>query len=306
MGLMRRALVIASVVALTATVLMAAPAHANFHLIKISEVFPGTAASPEAQFVELQMYSSGQNQLATHSLVVYDDTGLETGRYTFTSSVPDGSDQTHVLVATPDAEMLFGVQADLEMEATIAAAGGKVCWEPGLVDCASWGSYSGGAADQGANATGTPFNQPAGLVPGQSMERKTSGGTDPGKLDAGDDTNDSAADFQLAEPSPQANGATGPVTHKRSITLALKGHLEAKGRVTVEDDFADCRKNVPVRVQRHVGGGWETVKKATTDSRGAYSTNIPDQAGKYRAKALIVTPTDTDKCAAATSKTAKT
>ena len=298
----KRALGIVTAVVVGTTLLWTGPAHANFHLIKITEIFPGTAAEPAAQFVELQMYSDGQNQLATHSLVVYDDMGLEQARYTFTAAVPDGSDQAHVLLATPEAETLFGVEADLAMAASIQPGGGKVCWEPGLVDCASWGSYSAGATDQGASATGTPFNAPAGLVPGQSMERKISGGANADKLDAGDDTNDSAADFQLASPTPQANSASAPSTHDRAITLTLKGHLVAKGRVTVKDDFADCGKSIPVKVQRRAGKTWKTVKKTATDSRGAYSVSIPDDAGKYRAQAPAVTPTDADKCAAATSK----
>jgi hypothetical protein len=300
---MRRALLI-GILTTCVALLLVAPARANFHLIKISEIFPGTAAEPAAQFVELQMYADGQNQLATHSLVVYDSTGIEQARYTFTTSVPDGSDQAHVLLATPEAETLFGVEADLEMTASIASAGGKVCWEPGLVDCASWGSYSGGAADQGASATGTPFNQATGLVPGQSMERKIAGGTSPDKLDAGDDTNDSAADFQLASPSPQANSGGAPQAHGRKISLALRGHLKASGRVTVSDDFADCSDGVSVVVQRRSGGGWKKVKKTTTASDGTYATTLPDKSGKYRSKAPAVTVSDDEKCSAATSPTA--
>jgi hypothetical protein len=52
---MRRAIVgsLLAVVALTA--------HASFHLMKVVEVFPGTAASPSAQYVVIQMYASGEN-----------------------------------------------------------------------------------------------------------------------------------------------------------------------------------------------------------------------------------------------------
>ena len=302
MKAMNRAWGTAGAIALIATILSAAPARANFHLIKISEIFAGTAAQPEAQFVELRMYSGGQNQLATHSLVVYDETGLETARFTFTSAVPNGDDQAAVLLATPEAETLFGVKADLAMTTSIVAAGGKVCWEPGLVDCASWGSYSGGAADQGANATGTPFNQPTGLVPGQSMERKIAGGMDPNKLDAGDDTNDSAADFQLASPTPQPNAASAATTHERSISLKLKDGLDASGKVTVEDDFDECSANVPVALQRKRGGGWKTVDKTQTNGSGAYETHVADKPGTYRAKATSVSAGDADDCLAATSR----
>jgi len=36
-------------------------ADATFHLMRIREVYPGSAANPGAEYVELQMYASGQN-----------------------------------------------------------------------------------------------------------------------------------------------------------------------------------------------------------------------------------------------------
>lgn len=60
------------------------------------------------------------------------------------------------------------------MDASIAGGGGKACFRSSggeLIDCASWGSYSGD--DTGS---GTPFNAPIGLTPDRSMTRDVSGG----------------------------------------------------------------------------------------------------------------------------------
>jgi hypothetical protein len=314
---MRRTGLVALLAALVAGALWPTSARASFHLVKITEVFAGTAAEPDAQFVELQMYSGGQNQVATHSVVVYDSAGLQQGTFTFTGNVPNGADQAYLLVATPQAEEALGVQADLEMSPVIAAAGGKVCWEPTLMlDCVSWGSYSAGGTDQGGNATGTPFNQATGLLPGQSMSRKISGGSRPTKLDEGDDTNDSAADFEATPPTPTSNASgpspspspsDGPAVerHARSITLELSGHLDAGGRVRAKDDFRQCVAKVPVMVQKKRGSGWDVVERARTNGRGSYDVHLPDSPGTYRARAKSFMATDADECGAATSKTAR-
>ena len=54
---------------------VALPASATFHLIKIVEVFPGTAVAPNAQYVVIQMYAGGQQFVAGHVITVFDRTG---------------------------------------------------------------------------------------------------------------------------------------------------------------------------------------------------------------------------------------
>jgi len=95
----------------------------------------------------------------------------------------------------------------------------------------------------------------------------------------------------------------GPVTHARSISLSLRKHLVARGKVSVGDAFTDCAASVPVKIQRRVSGHWKTVGSTTTSDTGAYKKRIRDKAGKYRAKAPKVslgTPV-TDICSGATS-----
>src|SRR5215510_840149 len=76
--------------------LAAAPAQASFHLMKIREVFAG----PGSAYVELQIYASGQNFVAGHSVRVYDDKGNEIAAVPFPSNVARGDSQSTLLVAT--------------------------------------------------------------------------------------------------------------------------------------------------------------------------------------------------------------
>jgi hypothetical protein len=186
------------------------PAHATFHLMMVKEVYAGSAAQPNAHFVELQMHASGQNFVTGKQVKVFNAVGAEVGSFTFPASVANGADQASILVGTPEVQTAFGIAPDLGMTPVIAASGGKACFfDPGdyinpgqtNIDCVSWGSFATGGD------TGTPA--PA-IPPGMSIERKISGGN-PAILDSGDDTHNSAADFQVAAPSPRNNsGAAAP------------------------------------------------------------------------------------------------
>lgn len=160
------------------------PASANFHLMKIREVYAGGPDTPGAQFVELQMTSAGQTQVQGHSVRIYDSSGAVVSTFTFNSPVASSANGSSILVATPAAVTAFGVAADLSMTPVIPALGGKVCFVG--VDCVSWGSYVD-------SDTGTPFNTYDGLVPGASAFR------------FGSDSGNSASDFRHAAPTPRNN-----------------------------------------------------------------------------------------------------
>jgi hypothetical protein len=178
------------------------PARAAFHLVMVTEVFPGFASSSNAQYVELQMYAQGQNFVLGHSVQVYDATGGLIGTFTFDAHAANGDDQASLLIATAEAQNLFGVVADLTMTPLISPAGGKVCFT-GSSDCVAWGAYVGSTF-----GVGDPFS-PAGLTLGQTAQRRLDRGS-PGILDESDDTNDSATDFAAAPPTPRTNaGVTG-------------------------------------------------------------------------------------------------
>jgi hypothetical protein len=182
---------------LSALLLLPLPASATFHLVKIVEVFPGATVEPSAQYVVLQMYFPGQNLVKTHSLTVFDATGTKVGTFTFGGNVSNGANLATMLVATPTAEDLFGINADLMMTPVLQAGGGAACWD--VVDCVAWGSFD--AANLLPKAPGTPFNAPTGLLLDMAMHRDLSSGG-------------AATSFAFAPPAPKNNagqsGTLGP------------------------------------------------------------------------------------------------
>jgi hypothetical protein len=272
--------------------------------MKVREVFAGTSTAPAAQFVELQMHAADQRFLAGHEVVVFDAAGTEIQAFTFTAPVSNGANQSYVLVATEEAEAAFDVTADLTMTPVIPAGGGRVCFRSSvdeLIDCASWGSYSGDDA-----ATGTPFNSPVGLVPDRSMERVITGGADDEALDEDDDTDDSEADFELASPSPTSNAGEAPppaTEHERTVTLSLRGALVARGKVTAEGDFEGCFRETAVKIQRRAGGRWKTAGRTETGSDGSYEVGLRDRSGRYRALTPATAPEEGHRCLKAVSRT---
>lgn len=221
------------------------PAHASFHLMMIREVFAGSAVQPNAHFVELQMYSGGQNFVGGKQVKIFDAAGNVVGTSTFSGSASNGANQASILVGTAEVQAAFGVAPDLTMAtAIIPAGGGKACFfDPGDayttakdIDCVSWGTYSG--PDTG---TGTPYS---GAIPsGMSIERKISGGN-PAVLDfPGDDTDNSSADFQSAPPSPQKNSGAGPAPAPGTDTTAPATDIgkPAKGKTYNDTTFKRFR-----------------------------------------------------------------
>jgi hypothetical protein len=73
---------------------------------------------------------------------------------------------------------------------------------------------------------------------------------------------------------------TTTTEHDRDVTLRLRGHLTAKGKVT--SDLDDCAAGVNVKIQRR-SGGWRTVGNVTTNDAGKYVADIRDRSGRYRA-----------------------
>ncbi len=206
--------------------LLTVPARAAFHLMKVVEVFPGYASNPNAQYVELQMYFPNQNFVTGHNLFVYDAAGALIGTFTFPGAVANGADQASILIATTQAQTLFGVTADLTMTPQINASGGKACFDPApfALECVAWGNYSGPPAGVGA-----PFS-PGGLPLGQAAQRRLDRGT-AGVLDPLDDTDDSATDFVSAPPTPRNNANVVGVAAQDFFTLTPCRVLDTRNAV---------------------------------------------------------------------------
>jgi hypothetical protein len=174
-------------------------AQATFHEVLISQLHPGSTAAPQSSFVELQMYSDGQNFVQNHSITVYGAGGASTDTFVFPDDLPGvGVDQQTMLVGDSGVEEAFGVTPDLiDADFNIPAAGGAVCWD-GL-DCVSWGNFSG----QTLPSSGIPVDA-AGIPDAEAIERRTSGGACSNRLEPGDDTDDSDSDFFNATPAPRS------------------------------------------------------------------------------------------------------
>jgi cysteine-rich repeat protein len=190
---------------LAATLASANPLPLSFHLVKVKEVYPGSHASPNAQYVVLQMPAPGENFVAGKEVRVYDYLGVVLGTFTFPGHVPIGTDQATIFVAAPDAQTFFSLPADLTMTAILPAVAGKVCFFDPVgnfdVDCVAWGGYSGTPTGVGA-----PENAPVGLTRGTVMRRRTDICGAAGNLDICDDTDDSANDFLSGlVPAPRNN-----------------------------------------------------------------------------------------------------
>jgi cysteine-rich repeat protein len=188
----------------------------TFHLMKVKEVFAGSEAAPNAQYVMLQMYSFGQNQVGGMQVVVYGPSGTVTNTFTFPAIVPNAADQSTILIATAEAQNFFApggpLVADLLMMPVLNRLGGKVCFHDpmfglGDIDCASWGGYGGAPA-----GVGVPFNFPVGLERGVAMRRRMDICGLPTILDGCDDTENSSMDFLPQPPAPRTNpGVNGAI-----------------------------------------------------------------------------------------------
>jgi len=179
--------------------LLAGPAQATFHLIQVREVYPGSAANPDAEYVELQMWRGSQNFVGGHFVRSYNAGGGVVATSPFPANVPNGANQSTLVLATPAAAEQLGIVADapLAPAGQLSPAGGAVCWEE--IDCVSWGSFAGGLP----SPAGSPV-APGGIPDGMAIRRSLARGC-PTLLDSADDSDDSVADFEITTPSPRPN-----------------------------------------------------------------------------------------------------
>ena len=187
--------------------LTAAPSAAIFHEMLIVKVFVGSAAAPDAQYVVLQMYNDGQTSLGGHPMRFFNAGGTSLGTSSF-GPISNGADDANILIATPTAEALFGITADLRVPVRMPAAGGKVCFDN--VDCFAWEAYT----NLPDSSIGTPF---ADFGDDLEADRLYAGA-----LDAFDDTNNSDVDFQ-SESAPNPRNNAGHIGFRNVDAVFLDG-----------------------------------------------------------------------------------
>ena len=194
--------------AVAGALLLAPSAHGAFHLMKVSEVYPGASnASPNDAFIELQMFASGQTFVSGHKVDYYTAGGALLGSYTIAGNVTNGDDQRKILIGDTQAAGSPDFTVDQLGDALSPGTetGGAVCFpDASPADCVSWGNF--------APAAGFPNTQSANapVIPdGQSLTRSTAPGC-PNLLETSDDTNNSATDFTLGAPNPENNSVAPP------------------------------------------------------------------------------------------------
>jgi hypothetical protein len=188
----------ACAVALILLLALPAAAHANHHEMVISEVHPGTGALADDAFIELQMYSSGQNVVTGQTISYYDSTGINTPFSQFVADPSNGQSQRTILVG--DSAVANPDLLDTNLDDHLDGPGGAACFESsvfGVVDCVAWGEFT--------NTAGLSVGNPAAAIPsGQSLTRSIAPGCET-LLEEPDDTDDSATDFTIASPTPRPN-----------------------------------------------------------------------------------------------------
>ena len=155
--------------------------------IKIRKVADG-APGPGPVFVELQMFTAGQTDLAGHTLSYWQpgpSGPVQSQVYTFPSGVVlDGTNQRRILVS---GNTWDGVAADFPGSFDFTGfTAGAICFDD--TDCVAWGAFTGSAS------LPSPVGTPAAIYGDAAIERHITGNCAT-MLEAADDTNNSLVDF---------------------------------------------------------------------------------------------------------------
>ncbi len=203
---MRRRLRITALAALAALgggALAASPASAAFHLMKIREI--GQGGTSQTDYVELQMYSAGENFVSGKRIRTYDETGAVRTTFTFPRNVALGDNQRTIYVSRNEGTIRGN--PDFATPNLILTQAGAVCYGAGFapgaaVDCVSYGTFPG---VPGGNPS--PMGRPAPApVVGQAIRRSIAPNCST-LLEAADDTDDGATDFTRTSAGPRRNAA---------------------------------------------------------------------------------------------------
>ncbi|HXJ35421.1 MAG TPA: hypothetical protein VMS22_15415 [Candidatus Eisenbacteria bacterium] len=287
----------AAVLGLLALVLAATAQPAGaFVLIKIREMFPGSTAHPTALYVMLQLIGDGQGDVTSHPITFYDATGTPLPGFTFPSDVTNDVNQATILVGTTDVASAFGVTPDFPTTPTFVASGGKICFD--IIDCVSWGNYTGdtaGVCSNGQPLVCTPAAS-SGIPDGKAIRRRIDRGNT-GLLDFADDTGVGADDFEVVDPNPIPNSivptttttttpGSGPTTTTTTtLPCALPG-LDGARCVLAQLPPASCAGvKFPKKIPRLVASGDDLLARAQSTTVDRQVARLLKKAAAKLAKA---------------------
>ncbi len=235
------------------------PACATFHVIVIDQAFFGYPQAPDAQYVMLRMEAAAQTNVHAQPLPVDDASGnplAPFGTFCATQShcnlpgvspacaaggcpTPLTASGAHVFVATPRAQDLFCITADLVATATLPFPDGRVCWAAdcdgfcttthGPVDCLAYGAFP--AVDNGifGNPAVTPVLGEA-LVGSPQRQTQFNGGN----------LIDNATGFSLGAPTPENFhgdvGNAGLAGDPGGTGMIAPGNVDQQVSVTFDTD----------------------------------------------------------------------
>ena len=198
--------------------LLAIPASANYHLMKIREI-SGSTAGTNSAYIELQMHAAGQNQVSGHNITIWDADAFVVGPNPVATlplsgpNPPNGQTQRTILIGdtgVPGSDFTLELSPYLEtgVGGNLLAAG-AVCFEAIPVDCVSWGGagFTGSSTGRLPDLS-APYGQPLPTTFG--LRRKITAGCAT-LLEAADDTNNNVNDFAPATPRDPTNNATTPI-----------------------------------------------------------------------------------------------
>jgi hypothetical protein len=228
--------------------------------LKIREVYPGTVASPGSEYVELQMTAAGQEDIDGQVLRFYDAAGAEVSSFTIPADVPNGASQRSVLLAT----VATGLAADFTLPAgdRVNPAGGAVCFTGAAPpDCVAWGAFATPASLPNPQAKAA-----AAIGDGLALTRRIGAGCGT-YLDAPDDNDDSATDFELVAPSPRAN-ATAPSEKRCPPDTAINtSPVNPSNEPSVTFTFAEVPEEPAAAFECEL------------DGNGSFATAVPCDSG---------------------------
>jgi hypothetical protein len=241
----------------------AAPAQADHHEVRIAEVSAGGLVTfTTAEYVQLQMTSSGQNlfQGTGSTVTLYDADGGQELSTPVNANVPNGQRGRRVLIGASD--LPGGTAPDFTWIPGnyLSPNGGAACFTSGVfgpIDCVSWGDYDGDPpppSPTGGNAPAFPD--------GLGLARRTPP-CGPGLIDTNDPDDleisglnpaNNASPAATGDPCPNTTITKKPRkrTTKRRAVFEFKSSINpATFRCKLDSaPFRDCDTPFRKRVKR--------------------------------------------------------